>query len=107
MSMEFVPLYERVLIFVLEGKREMGDFVLPDNAKDDYLMGSVISAGEGYRKENGDIVPLRVQEGMTVVFGPHAGTPVQIAGVRYLTMREGEILGWLRIAQPKVAVAQE
>ncbi len=93
--MKFIPLYERVLVSVLEGKREVGDFVLPDNAKDDYLIGSVISAGEGYRKENGEMVPMRIQRGMMVVFGPHAGTKVQISGQAYLSMREGEILGWL------------
>jgi chaperonin GroES len=92
---KFIPLYERVLVQVLEGKRAVGDFVLPDNARDDYLIGSVISTGEGYRKENGEMSPMLVKEGMTVVFGPHAGTKVQISGQGYLSMREGEILGWL------------
>lgn len=93
--MKFVPLYERVLVLELKGKREVGDFVLPDNTKDDYLIGTVVAAGEGYRKDNGELVPMRVKEGMTVVFGPHAGTRVQIEGQQYLSMREGEIVGWL------------
>lgn len=93
--MKFIPLYERVLVSVLVGKREVGDFVLPDNARDDYLLGTVISTGKGYRKENGELVPMLVKEGMMVVFGPHAGTKVQISGEEYLSMREGEILGWL------------
>jgi chaperonin GroES len=93
--MKFIPLYERVLVSVLVGKREVGDFVLPDNAKDDYLIGTVISTGEGYRKENGEMAPMLVKQGMMVVFGPHAGTKVQISGEEYLSMREGEILGWL------------
>jgi chaperonin GroES len=93
--MKFIPLYERVLVKVLEGQKEMGDFVLPDNARDDYLMGSVISAGDGYRKENGEIIPMKVKPGMVVIFGPHSGTKVQISGEQYLSIREGEILGWL------------
>lgn len=93
--MKFIPLYERVLVSVLEGKREVGDFVLPDNVRDDYLIGSVIAAGDGYRKENGDLVPMKIQAGMTVVFGPYAGTKVQIDGRQYLSMREGEIIGWI------------
>lgn len=93
--MKFIPLYERVLVSVLEGKREVGDFVLPDNARDDYLIGSVVSTGAGYRKENGDVLPMVIKDGMTVIFGPHAGTKVQISGQQYLSMREGEILGWL------------
>jgi chaperonin GroES len=99
MEMRFIPLYERVLVQVLEGVREVGEgedrFVLPDNAREDYLIGSVISAGEGYRKENGEMSPMLVKPGMTVVFGPHAGTKVQIKSQSYLSMREGEILGWL------------
>jgi chaperonin GroES len=93
--MKFIPLYERVLVSVMEGVKSVGDFVLPDNAKDDYLIGTVIAAGEGYRKDNGEMVPMRIGQGMTVVFGPHAGTWVQINGNKYLAMREGEILGWL------------
>jgi len=92
---KFIPLYERVLIQVLDGQRQVGDFVLPDNARDDYLLGSVISTGAGYRKDNGELVPMLVKPGMTVIFGPHAGTKVQISGEPYLSMREGEILGWL------------
>jgi chaperonin GroES len=93
--MKFIPLYERVLVSVLEGKKEMAGFVLPDNARDDYLMGSVITTGEGYRKETGEIVPLTIKPGMVVMFGPYAGTKVQINGDPFLSMREGEILGWL------------
>jgi chaperonin GroES len=93
--MKFIPLYERVLIQVREGQKQIDEFVMPDNARDDYLLGTVISAGEGYCKENGEIVPLRLKEGMIVLFGPYAGTKIQVNGQDYLTMREGEIVGWL------------
>lgn len=93
--MKFIPLYERVLVQVMEGQKQVGEFLLPDNARDDFLMGTVVSAGEGYAKDDGTIRPLRVKEGMTVLFGPHAGTKVQINSQEYLSMREGEIVGWL------------
>ena len=94
--MKFIPLYERVLVQVMEGQKSVGEFVLPDNAKDDFLMGVVVSAGEGYAKDDGSIRPLRVKEGMTVLFGPHAGTKIQVNGKEYLSMREGEIVGWIQ-----------
>ena len=93
--MKFIPLYDRVLVKVLEGTKEVGDFVLPDNARDDFLLGSVVAVGEGYRRDNGELMPLVIQPGMTVCFGPHAGTKVQISGEEYLNMREGEIIGRL------------
>lgn len=93
--MKFIPLYERVLVTVMEGKREVGDFVLPDNARDDYLIGTVVAAGQGYRKENGELAPLMIKPGMVVLFGPYAGTKVQVDGQQYLSMREGEIVGWI------------
>lgn len=93
--MKFIPLYERVLVQVLDGVKTVDEFVLPDNARDDYLVGTVVASGEGYRRENGDLVPLTIKEGMTVMFGPYAGTKIQVNGQQFLSMREGEIVGWL------------
>lgn len=93
--MKFIPLYERVLVQPMEGAKSVDGFALPDNARDDFLMGILISAGDGYAKEDGTVRPLRVKPGMTVLFGPHAGTKVQVNGQEYLSMREGEIVGWL------------
>ena len=93
--MKFIPLYERVLVQEMAGIKTVGDFLLPDNARDDFLVGTVVSVGAGYRKENGDLVPLMIKEGMTVLFGPFAGTKVKVGGQEYLAMREGEIVGWV------------
>ncbi|HEX3094614.1 MAG TPA: co-chaperone GroES [Candidatus Angelobacter sp.] len=93
--MKFIPLYERVLVQEMKGAKAVDGFALPDNARDDFLMGVVVSVGEGYAKDDGTIRPLRVKEGMTVLFGPHAGTKVQVNCQEYLSMREGEIVGWL------------
>lgn len=93
--MKFIPLYERMLVQEMKGVSSVDGFSIPDVAREDFKMGTVVSVGEGYAKEDGTIRPLRVKEGMTVLFGPHAGTKVQIVGQEYLTMREGEIVGWI------------
>lgn len=105
--MKFIPLYERVLVQVLGGVKEVGGFVLPDNVKDDYLVGSVISTGFGYRKENGDLVPLLVKPGMVAMFGPHAGTPIQVDKKPYLTMRELELVGILCAEQSPCGICPD
>lgn len=94
-GMKFIPLYERVLVKELEEAKTVDGFALPDNVKEDFKIGVVISTGAGYRKENGALEPMLVRQGMTVLFGPHAGTKVQIDGQQYLWMREGEIGGWM------------
>lgn len=91
--MRYIPLYERILVQVREGVKQIDEFSLPDNARAEYLLGTVIAVGEGYRKENGQIAPLLVTVGKTVHFGPWAGTKVQVCGQEYLVMREGEIAG--------------
>lgn len=93
--MKFIPLYDRILVKVLEGQKEIGGFAMPDNSRDDFLMGSIISIGAGYRKENGDMVPLLVKSGFVAMFGPYAGTKIQVEGQQYLTMKEGELVGFL------------
>lgn len=92
-SMKFTPLYERVLVQVMESQKSIGEFLLPDNAREDCLIGTVLAVGDGYRKENGELVPLLVQKDWVVVFGQYAGSKVRINGQEYLEMREGEIHG--------------
>jgi chaperonin GroES len=92
---KFIPLYERVLVQEMEGAKTVGEFAVPDTAREDFKIGVVISTGAGYRKENGDLVPMTVRQGMTVLFGPHAGTIVQVDNQPFLSMKEGEIIGWM------------
>jgi chaperonin GroES len=92
---KFIPLYERVLVKELEDVKSIDGFALPDNAREDFKFGVVISTGVGYRRENGDLAPTIVRRGMTVAFGPFAGTKIQVDGKEYLWMREGELGGFL------------
>jgi chaperonin GroES len=94
-AMKFIPLYERVLIKEMKGVSQIDGFNVPDIAREDFKMGTVVSVGAGYRKENGTIEPTLVREGMTVLFGPHAGTIMKIDGQEFLWMKEGEIGGWI------------
>ena len=43
--------------------------------------------------DKGDVTPLAVQEGDTVIFGKYAGTEVKIDGEDRLILREDDILG--------------
>lgn len=95
--MKITPMYDRVLVIPLEGKREIGGFSIPDAARQDYKIGLVLSVGEGYVSETGEVRPLRLAKDDKVMFGPFCGTPVQIDGNELLVLREGEIA--LKIAE--------
>jgi chaperonin GroES len=88
------PLHDRVLVRRLEeNERTAGGIYIPDNAKEKPSRGQIIAIGKGKLLENGDIRPLDVKVGDTVLFGKYAGTEVRVAEQDYLVMREDDIMG--------------
>jgi chaperonin GroES len=53
----------------------------------------VVAAGQGRRGDKGELIPLDVKEGDTILFGKYSGTEIKIEGKEYLIMREDEVLG--------------
>jgi chaperonin GroES len=88
------PLHDRVIIKRIEEQEQIrGGIIIPDTAKEKPQEGEVIAAGNGRRKDNGEIVPLDVKAGDRVLFGKYAGTEVKLDDEEYLIMREDDILG--------------
>ena len=48
---------------------------------------------EGARKDSGELIPMGVKPGQTVLFGKWSGTEVKIDGEDLLIMKESDILG--------------
>lgn len=94
--MAFTPLHDRVLVRRIESdEKTAGGLIIPDNAKEKPAEGEVITAGEGARKDNGDLIPMAVKAGDKVLFGKWSGTEVTIDGEELLIMKESDILGLL------------
>jgi chaperonin GroES len=70
-----------------------GGIVIPDSAAEKPSRGKVISIGKGKRLDSGEIVPLDVKVGDTVLFGKYSGTEVKVNGEDLLVMREEDIMG--------------
>lgn len=88
------PLHDRVLVRRLEeNERTAGGIYIPDNAKEKPSRGTIVAIGKGKLLESGDIRPLDVKVGDTVLFGKYAGTEVKVAEQDYLVMREDDIMG--------------
>lgn len=92
--MKIRPLHDRVVVRRKEEETTTpGGIVLPGTATEKPVQGEVIAAGRGKILENGDIRPLDVKVGDTVLFGKYSGTEVKINGEEVLVMREEDIMG--------------
>ena len=101
--MKVRPLRDRVLVERLEeeDQKTVGGIIIPDTAKEKPQQGRVIAAGKGRVNDKGEVFPLDVKEGDTVLFGKYAGTEIKIEGKELVIMKESDILG---IAEGKVSV---
>ncbi len=92
--MSFTPLHDRVLVRrVEEDEKTTGGLIIPDSAKEKPQEGEVISCGEGARKDSGELIPMVVKAGDTILFGKWSGTEVKIDDEELLIMKESDILG--------------
>ncbi len=92
--MNIRPLHDRVIVKREElEKTSAGGIVLPDSAKEKPVRGKVIAVGSGKAMDNGDVRPLDVKVGDTVLFGKYSGTEVKVSEEELLVMREEDIMG--------------
>ena len=92
--MNIRPLHDRVIVRREEEERTSpGGIVLPDAATEKPVQGEVLAAGHGKILESGEVRPLDVKVGDTVLFGKYSGTEVKVDGEDLLVMREEDIMG--------------
>lgn len=103
--MNIKPLYDR-LVVRRDAEKEVtdGGIYLPENAKEKPVSGTVVAVGEGYRQDDGKLIPLRVKLGETVLFGRYAGQEVHVGDEEYLVLRENDIFAVLTAASEPAAV---
>ena len=90
------PLDDRVVVQVLDAvEKTAGGILLPDTAKQEPQEGKVIAAGPGKLGDAGTRTVLAVKVGDTVLFGKYSGSDVEVNGVEYKILREGDILAKL------------
>jgi len=94
--MNLKPLGDRVIHKVLEAeeKTQSGIF-LPDNAKEKPQQGKVLAVGPGKHNDKGELIPVNVNVGDTVIFAKYAGTEVKYQGEEYLIVKESDLLAVL------------
>lgn len=94
--MNIRPLHDRVVIRREdEETKSAGGIVLPGSAAEKPSRGEVLAVGNGKVNDNGDVRPLAVKVGDSVIFGQYAGSPIKLDGDELLVMNESDILGVL------------
>ena len=89
--MKIRPLHDRVVIRRNEEEATTASgIVLPGSAQEKPNQGKIIAVGEGRLLNNGELKPMSVSVGDTVLFGGYA-TTVKIDGEELLILSEGEI----------------
>ena len=92
--MKFTPLHDKVLVKrTEEEEKSAGGIVLPGSATEKPSQGEVVAVGPGKKSENGDVSPVGVAVGDTVIFGQYGGNEIKIDGDEYLILSELDIFG--------------
>ena len=91
--MNIRPLHDRVVVERIdEETTTAGGIVLPGSATEKPMQGTVKAVGNGKIGSNGEVHPLDVKVGDTVLFGKFSGTEVKVEGHEVLIMREDDIM---------------
>jgi chaperonin GroES len=99
------PLRDRILVErVEEQEQRVGGIIIPDSAKEKPQQATVVAIGRGRVNDKGDVFPLDVKVGDTVLIGKYSGTEIKLAGKDYLILREEEVLGVVEsVPEPALA----
>ena len=94
--MAIQPLHDRIILeSAAKEERSAGGIILPDNAQEKPQRGTVLAVGPGKRLDSGQLAPVDVKTGDTVLYGKYAGTEVKVDGKDYIILRAEDILAVL------------
>jgi len=90
--MTFNATYDNVVIKVInEENTSIGGIVLAGSPDKTHNKGVVAYVGEGKKGKEGNIIPLTVSVGDTVLFPLNAGIKISVNGENYLVVKEDNI----------------
>jgi chaperonin GroES len=92
--MNLKPLDDRIVVKANEAEeRTASGLVIPDTAKEKPQQGTVLAVGPGRRADStGELIPLDVKVGDTVVYSKYGGTEITVAGEDLLILSSRDVL---------------
>ena len=96
--MNLQPLEDRIVVRPGESEETTASgLVIPDTAQEKPQQGEVVAAGPGKRSEQtGDVIPLDVNVGDTVVYSKYGGTEITIDGEDVLILTARDVLAVIK-----------
>lgn len=92
--MNLKPLDDRIVVKPNEAETQTASgLVIPDTAKEKPQQGTVLAVGPGKRSEQtGEIIPLGIAVGQTVLYSKYGGTEITVAGDDVLVLNARDVL---------------
>jgi len=92
--MSLQPLEDRIIVKPGESEETTASgLVIPDSAQEKPQQGEVLAVGPGKRSEQtGDVIPVDVSKGDTVVYSKYGGTEITIDGDDLLILSARDVL---------------
>jgi len=92
--MNLQPLEDRIVVRPGEGEATTASgLVIPDTAQEKPQQGEVLATGPGKRSDTtGDLIPMDVSVGDTVVYSKYGGTEISSAGEDLLILSARDVL---------------
>jgi chaperonin GroES len=93
-DMKLQPLEDRIVVRANESEATTASgLVIPDTAKEKPQQGEVLAAGPGRRSDyTGEVIPLGINVGDTVVYSKYGGTEITIDGEDLLILTSRDVL---------------
>jgi chaperonin GroES len=92
--MALQPLEDRIVVRPSESEEKTASgLVIPDTAKEKPQQGEVLAVGPGRRADNtGELIPLDIKVGDTVVYSKYGGTEYVLEGEDVLILTSRDVL---------------
>jgi chaperonin GroES len=92
--MNLQPLEDRIVVRPAAPEQTTASgLVIPDSATEKPQQGEILAAGPGKRSDQtGDVIPMDVSVGDTVVYSKYGGTEISSAGEDLLILNARDVL---------------
>ena len=96
--MNLQPLEDRIVVRADESEATTASgLVIPDTAKEKPQQGEVLAVGPGRRSDySGEIIPVGVGVGDTVVYSKYGGTEITVDGEDLLILTSRDVLATVK-----------
>jgi len=96
MTLKLKPLADRLVVEPIEREEVTASGIyVPETAKEKPQEGKVIAAGPGRKDDQGERIPMDVEEGDRVLYAKYAGTEIKLEDKKYLILKESDVLAIL------------